>query len=153
MRRWIRRGLIGLAALAFILLIAAGWYYTRAIPIGTGFVAKYLCSSTFISQRDPDVVFKEDIVPVNPLANLVDYRIDRQTQSVTSTSFGLFPLQAIFREGCGCSLVIGTTPEEMRRQKLVPPGFGAEPHGIPVAGKRSQQRLFTQRHGQRCPLG
>jgi CubicO group peptidase (beta-lactamase class C family) len=68
-------------------------------------------------------VYLEDIVPVNPLAKIVDYSIDHQNKSVTSTSFGFFPLQAIYREGCGCSLVIGTTAEEMRQQKLIDPRF------------------------------
>ena len=36
---------------------------------------------------------------------------------------GCLSLKAIYREGCGCSLVVGTTEEEMRAQKLVPPGF------------------------------
>ncbi|EFK10022.1 conserved hypothetical protein [delta proteobacterium NaphS2] len=44
----------------------------KAGPIGSGFVSKYLCSSTFISHRDPEVVFREDVVPVNPLAPFFD---------------------------------------------------------------------------------
>jgi len=55
----------------------------------------------------------------------VDYEIDRRQKTVTSNSFGLFGLTAIYREGCGCSLVIGTTADEMARQKLVLVRFGA----------------------------
>ena len=111
------------AVLLIAVVLAAGWLFGKAAPIGTGFVAKYLCSATFISGRDPETVLGEDIKPVNPLANIVSYRIDREQQSVSSNSFGLFNLTAIYREGCGCSLVIGTTADEMARQKLVPPNF------------------------------
>jgi len=123
MRRWVVTILLGLSAIVVLLVVIGAWYFSQAIPIGTGFVSKYLCSSTFISHRDPEPAYLEDIIPVNPLAKIVDYDIDRQTKTVTATSFGFFPLQAIYREGCGCSLVIGTTAEEMRRQKLAGPEF------------------------------
>jgi CubicO group peptidase (beta-lactamase class C family) len=106
-------------------IIASGWLFSKAAPLGTGFVAKYLCSSTFISNRNPEIVFQEDVLPVNPIAKIVDFTIDRQQKSVTSDSFGFFGLTAIYREGCGCSLVIGTTAEEMGKQKLLEPGFMA----------------------------
>ncbi len=123
MRRWVVTILLGLSAVVVLLGAIGGWYYVKAVPIATGFVAKYMCSSTFISRRDPEPVFYEDIVPVGPLAKIADYSIDHQNKTVTSTSFGFFPLQAIYRDGCGCSLVIGTTADEMRQQKLVEPRF------------------------------
>lgn len=125
MTRKVRISLIGLAVIFIAAMIAFGWLFSKAAPIGTGFVAKYLCSSTFISNRNPEIVFQEDVLPVNPLAKIVDYKIDRQKKLVTSDSFGLFALTAIYREGCGCSLVIGTIAEEMGKQKLVEPGFMA----------------------------
>jgi CubicO group peptidase (beta-lactamase class C family) len=63
-------------------LVAGGWYLTRAVPIGTGYVAKYLCSSTFISGRDD---------------------------------------KTVFREGCGCTLVRGGSPEELKKQPIARP--------------------------------
>ena len=122
-----KRGVKIILIVSVVVLIAAvvtgGWLYSKAIPLGTGYVAKYMCSSTFISNRDPEIVFPEDVEPVNILAKLVDYKINRKQRSVTSTSFGLFGLTAIYREGCGCSLVMGTTADAMARQKLVPPDF------------------------------
>jgi CubicO group peptidase (beta-lactamase class C family) len=122
-----KRGVKIVLTLAAVLLItaalAAGWLFSKAAPIGAGFVAKYLCSSTFISGRDPEIVFEEDVKPVNPLAQIVNFKIDRKQKSVSSSSFGLFGMTAIYRDGCGCSLVIGTTADEMARQKLVPPDF------------------------------
>jgi CubicO group peptidase (beta-lactamase class C family) len=126
MKRGAKISLIGVAVLLGGALIASGWLLSRAVPIGTGYVAKYLCSSTFVSDRNPETVFREDVAPVNPLAKIVDYTIDRRQKTVTSDSFGLFGLEALYREGCGCSLVIGTTAEKMRRQELVEPGFAAK---------------------------
>ncbi|MBE9545036.1 MAG: serine hydrolase [Proteobacteria bacterium] len=123
MKRGVKIILIGSAVVLIAAVAASGWLFSKAAPIGTGYVAKYLCSSTFISDRDPEIVFEEDIAPVNPLTKIVDYKINREQKSVTSTSFGLFDLTAIYREGCGCSLVIGTAADEMARQKLVPPDF------------------------------
>jgi CubicO group peptidase (beta-lactamase class C family) len=121
-----RRAKIALIGIAFILgagFIVFGWLLSRAMPIGTGYVAKYLCSSTFVSDRNPKTVFKEDVAPVNPLAKIVNYTIDSQQKTVTADSFGLFRLTALYRDGCGCSLVVGTTAEKMRNQELVEPGF------------------------------
>ena len=70
-----KRGVKGLLAvmgvLSIGLAVAAVWFLAQAMPIGTGYVAKYLCTSTFISNRDPEIVFTEDIKPVNPLAKFV----------------------------------------------------------------------------------
>ena len=123
MKRGVKIILIGSAVVLISVVVTSGWLFSKAIPLGTGFVAKYICSSTFISNRDPEIVFREEVEPVNILAKVVDFRINREQKSVTSTSFGLFGLTAIYRDGCGCSLVIGTTAEEMARQKLVPPDF------------------------------
>ena len=116
MKRWLKIILIGIAVVLFVALGAVAWFLSNALPLGNGFVAKYLCSSTFISQRDPQIVFKEDVAPINPISIAVDWRVDREKKSVGADAFGLFNTTAIYREGCGCSLVIGTTEEAMRRQ-------------------------------------
>ena len=123
MKRGVKIILIVIVLVLVAAVVTGGWLFSKALPIGTGFVAKYICSSTFISNRDPEIVFAEEVEPVNIIAKVVDFRINREQKSVTATSFGLFALTAIYREGCGCSLVIGTTADEMTRQKLVPPDF------------------------------
>ncbi len=123
MKRRAKLGLIGTAVILVAAAITFSWLFGKVAPIGTAFVAKNLCSSTFISNRNPEKVFQEDILPVNALTRVMDYTIDRQQKSVSSVSFGLFRSTAIYREGCGCSLVMGTTAKEMRNQKLVEPGF------------------------------
>jgi CubicO group peptidase (beta-lactamase class C family) len=116
---------IGIAIAVAAVAVAATWLVGKAMPVGSGYVAKYICSSVFISQRLPELVYSEDIVPINPLARFIDFSIDHAGQSVRAHAFGLFARTAIYREGCGCSLVIGTSAETMRAQKLRDPAFSA----------------------------
>ncbi|MFO8090516.1 MAG: hypothetical protein R6U13_11805, partial [Desulfatiglandaceae bacterium] len=121
MRRWKKSILAFFAVLVSAALIGAGWYLSRAVPIGTGYVAKYLCSSTFISGRDDKTVFREDVSPVNPLAKIISYRIDREEKTVTARAFGLFKSVALYREGCGCTLVRDVSLEELENQPIAEP--------------------------------
>jgi len=118
MRPWIRRTLAVIGIILAAGVTAAGWYLTQAIPIGTGYVAKYLCSGVFISGRNPDDIFREDVAPVNPLAAVVSVNIDRPNKRVTAGSFGLFKAAAIYREGCGCTLAVGVSEEDLRKQDI-----------------------------------
>ena len=76
MKNWVKWSFAGIGIVLLVVVAAAGWFMQKVGPIGSGFVSKYLCSSTFISQRDPDVVFREDVVPANSIAQFFDYRID-----------------------------------------------------------------------------
>ena len=128
MKRRQKIGLKLLGILAVVIIIVAGWYLNRAMPVGVGYVAKYLCSSTFISQRDPQVVFVEDVKPVNPLARVVKWEVDRDERSVTATAFGRVKAKAVYREGCGCTLVRGVAEETVRGQTF----YQADPSYTPV---------------------
>jgi hypothetical protein len=116
MKRWLKISLIGMAVILIVVLGAFAWFLSKALPVGAGYTAKYLCSSTFISERNPEIVFQEDVAPLNPLFKPVDWQVNREQKSVSADYFGLFTATAIYREGCGCSLIIGTTEEKMRRQ-------------------------------------
>jgi CubicO group peptidase (beta-lactamase class C family) len=118
MKPWAKRGVAFLAIVLIAAVVIAGWYLGRAIPIGTGYVAKYICSSVFISGRDDRTVFEEDVSPVNPLAKIVSYSVDRKGKAVTADTFGLFESKAIYREGCGCTLVVRIPEEELMKQPI-----------------------------------
>jgi len=118
MKPFLRRTLTVAGVILAAGVTAAGWYLTQAIPIGTGYVAKYLCSGVFISGRDPDSVFREDVAPVNPLAAVVSVNIDRPNKRVTADSFGLFRAAAVYREGCGCTLAVGVSEDDLRKQDI-----------------------------------
>jgi CubicO group peptidase (beta-lactamase class C family) len=115
MKRGLKAGLIGIGVILIVVLGALAWFLSQALPVGAGYAAKYLCSSTFISKRNPEIVFQEDVAPLNPLFKPIDWQVDREQKSVSADYFGLFNATALYREGCGCSLVIGTTEEKMRR--------------------------------------
>jgi len=116
LKRWLKFCLIGIGVILIVAVCISTWLLNKALPIGAGFTAKYLCSSTFISQRNPEIVFQEDVAPINPLFENVDWRVDSEKKSVSADYFGLFTTMAIYREGCGCSLVLGTSADQMRRQ-------------------------------------
>ena len=116
MKRGLKVSLIGIGVILTAMLAALVWFLSNALPLGAGFAAKYLCSSTFISKRDPAIVFQEDVAPINPISIAIDWQVDPAQKSASADAYGLFPATAIYREGCGCSLVIGTTEEKMRQQ-------------------------------------
>ena len=88
-----------------LLLRLAGCRYRRRLQ------GKNLCSGVFVSQRDPQVVLREDLAGV---LDLITTEIDAKGKSV-SAAFALIPRQrAIFREGLGCTLLIGADEAAVR---------------------------------------
>ena len=118
MRRWVKRILFAVGIALIILLVGAGWYLSDTLPIGSGHTAKTICSNMFISGRNPDDIFKEDITPVHFLFAITDYKVDPDAKSVSADAFGFAERKAIYREGCGCTIVNGLTENELRQQKI-----------------------------------
>ena len=134
MTRWFKIGLVGIGVVMTVILGAVAWFLSQALPVGAGYTAKYLCSSTFISQRNPEIVFQEDVATIDPLLKPVTWRVNSEKRSVSADYLGLFNTTAIYREGCGCSLLIGTTEDKMRRQ---------------TDGRQTGRKMeLFQRHGQ-----
>ncbi len=123
MKRLLKWSLIVICGIGVCAAALVALYLTQVGPIGSGFVAKYLCSSTFVSGRDPATVFQQDVAPVNPLAAWLNYSIDQRNKRVTANFAGLFDRTAIWREGCGCTLVVGVREDQVRGQSLVAPAF------------------------------
>jgi CubicO group peptidase (beta-lactamase class C family) len=122
MKRRVKIGLWVGAVFVIGLLTAVYWLLSNTMPIGTGHAAKTLCSNVFISERDPQQVFTEDIAPVHMLFALTRFTVDREEKSVTSTAFGIFKTKAIFRPGCGCTVVNQTGETDLRRQSFMQTG-------------------------------
>jgi CubicO group peptidase (beta-lactamase class C family) len=122
MKKWQRRSLWVLLMVMILLTGGLGWYVYQAVPIGTGYAAKYVCSSVFISKRDPATVFQDDILPVDKtLTRIIDVEVDYTQKAVTAKALGVWSSKAIYREGCGCTLVVSATEEALRRQPLPAP--------------------------------
>lgn len=98
------------------MLAAAGllWLIT---PIANGYTAKYLCSHTFTSKLDADKALEQFIKPMHLLFRGVVPEIDTVAKEVTVKYFGfLRPRTAVWREGCGCTLLVRRTAEDLRRK-------------------------------------
>ncbi len=104
--------------LIVISIIGFGVYFLNdALVIGTGYSAKYICSQVFLANRNPDLVFENDIKPTHPLFQPIRSSVDYENKTVTSKAFGFWkPMTAVYREGCGCTLAIDTTREELLEQ-------------------------------------
>lgn len=116
-----------------VLLGAIGYavyFLNAAMPTATGYSAKYICSQVFLADRDPVAVFENDVKPTHPLFAVVKAKIDREEKTVTAKGFGFWnPMTAVYREGCGCTLAVDSSREELLKQAqgLIPQKTG-NPH-------------------------
>jgi CubicO group peptidase (beta-lactamase class C family) len=121
------------SALSGLVLTAAR---ARDVPkVVTGFVAGILCSSTFVSDLDPDRVLTEttDAMPGTGLIMwALSTRVDRAHKDVTVTWLGLGRSHAIDRDGFGCTLDHGDAVAEL----ALPPADSKQPEALlpPIAG-------------------
>ncbi|MBI5586443.1 MAG: serine hydrolase [Deltaproteobacteria bacterium] len=100
----------------------AGWYLQQAIPIGTGYTAKYICSAVFLSGRNPNRIFNDDILPVEKtLTRLIDVDVDYQRKTVTTRALFFFESQAVYREGLGCTLLAAADDKALTPPSPPPP--------------------------------
>ena len=120
-KRWKKRGIAVLGIAGALLAASAVWYLAKAFPVGTGYVAKYLCTAVFLSHRSPEKVFDEDVASVNPLARFIRFSVNPGETTVTAEAMGIFSSTALFRDGCGCTLLSGTDMAALRRQTFFPP--------------------------------
>lgn len=109
--------------IVFVLLlffIAAGFLW-RIAPEANGYTAKYLCSLTYTSRLDPHKAMELYIMPMHFLFRGVVPEIDTANNEVTARFFGfLRPRTAVWREGCGCTLLVNNTAEELRSRHDIP---------------------------------
>jgi CubicO group peptidase (beta-lactamase class C family) len=143
-----RRVWFGIMAAVILTLgaIVAPSLYTTAI-LGSGFLAQLLCSSTFVSHRDPQSIVAEDMSgPGFELVRLFEWRIERDRKRATASMFGLGRRTAIFRERLGCTLVVDTREDELRAQASGV--FPAEPASNRNGAWPTGDRVDLQAHSQ-----
>ena len=94
-----------------LLLVAALLWLWAAPPnlirVGAGYAAKIVCSSVFISGRDPHRVLQDDVqAPGHPLLRLMRVSVDREQRVVRAGLFGFAgDGLAVARDGTGCATV------------------------------------------------
>ncbi len=120
MRTSTKRILSTLGVAIALSTVVFGFYLWKAALVVSGFKAKCLCSDIFVSRREPASVLAEDLDPVGALYPLRfdNAKIDYGRRTVTASFWGFAERKAIFREGLGCTLVIGTTEEQLRSETI-----------------------------------
>lgn len=100
-----------------IIILTGGIIYVwLALPIISGYGAKNLCSCVFISGREADEVIAEDLN--FSLVKYGSYEVNYNDSSAIGSVFGLAKRKAIYRKKYGCTLIVKTTEEELKKQKL-----------------------------------
>ncbi len=98
----------------FILsILTTSCYVSKRLPVATGYSAKYLCSSYFVSHRSQDSIENADLN-----FSIIKYahnKINEQEKSVTSKVLGMAKAKAIYIDGRGCILVKGKKEDEIRK--------------------------------------
>ncbi len=110
---WVAAFLLIFAIIVFLLLPKEYDIPTmlRSAPIGTGYAAKMLCSGVFVSGREPDSIWNEDLALMK--RNMIRGRIDYEKKSVDAYVPGfLFKQTAVYRGDCGCTLDIESSSED-----------------------------------------
>lgn len=98
-------------------VVAVVYYLNGALGIGTGYAAKYVCSQMFLAGRDAAAVFEYEVKPTHILFKPVKITIDKEKKEVTAAAFGFWKtMTAVYRENCGCTLMVDTTRQELLDQ-------------------------------------
>lgn len=92
----------------------------KSAPIGTGYAAKMLCSGVFVSGRQPDSLWNEDLELMRN--NFVRGKIDYENKSVDAYVFGFIARRtAVYRGDCGCTLMIDVSEDDFMKECRVDP--------------------------------
>jgi CubicO group peptidase (beta-lactamase class C family) len=123
-----------IAVLAFTLTVGgcANISPGPSIRIASASTSHLLCSAVFVSGRDADEAFQEEMRPeagMGWIAWALRYAVDREHREVTTTIAGAFESRAIYRDGLGCLVVHGDVPDDAAasreaRAAIAPPLLG-----------------------------
>ncbi len=93
---------LGIAAAA---VAAVQYRPDRAIQVATEYIAHTLCTATFVSNLDPDQVYREALRPARGIRILnrgIRYNVDKLRKEVTVDFLRNFDGYAVFRGETGC---------------------------------------------------
>ena len=130
--KWVKRILIGIAALVGVLLVAAvGVLWWFHIPSNAaGVVAQTVCSAAYVSGRDlpTDQLVASDVTPQSPILAVVSTSVDDTNHTVTSKFLGIVSRTSALQSDRGCVL---DAPADPSAKPYVPasPDTAAWPAG------------------------
>jgi CubicO group peptidase (beta-lactamase class C family) len=98
-------------------LVAAYVVLPPIFAVGTGYAAKILCSSAYVSGRTYDSIAGQDLDM--PGISGIKTRLDEKNRAADASTMGIFKSRAIFRPGLGCTLCADDANEiELRQQAM-----------------------------------
>ncbi len=111
--RWLRWVLLSILILIVLLLAAVigGLWYTGIPANSAGLAAQTVCAGTFVSGRDPQEVFTDDVLPQSPALSVISIDVDQARRSVTAKFLGLVERKAVLLPNRGCVLDLPPDPE------------------------------------------
>ena len=117
--------------LSLLVLVFAGgvvtWLNRDLMYVGAASVSQSLCAAAFVSHVDPDRVYTEEQRPLLDGINwAVRYTVDRSQHEVRSSLLAVFRARSVYRDGLGCTLVLGDDPLRAAgfSEQAEPDGFG-----------------------------
>jgi CubicO group peptidase (beta-lactamase class C family) len=115
-RKWMAGALVAVALAVSAIIFRPD----RALRVATGYVAHNICSKTFVSRFDPQTVFAETIERdgIRRLRPLLRYHLDRTAKIVDASVAGLFESRAVFHEGFGCVMLLGSQQPYLLRSDI-----------------------------------
>lgn len=119
-RRAVRIVVLALAVLA----VGAAVQGYRLALVGAGFAAKNVCSAVFVSGRTLEAAIEDLRAYRSTPLDLARVTLDRDRRTAAGSLFGLARREAVYRDGLGCTLAIGTTTEALRQAGAPMPAPG-----------------------------
>jgi hypothetical protein len=115
-RKWMAGALVAVALAVSAIIFRPD----RALRVATGYVAHNICSKTFVSRFDPQTVFAETAERdgIRRLRSLLRYHLDRTAKIVDASVAGLFESRAVFHEGFGCVMLLGSQQPYLLRSDI-----------------------------------
>ncbi|MFO7964116.1 MAG: serine hydrolase [Desulfobacterales bacterium] len=106
-----------LVSVFFVVLIAAYTYFSPIFEVGTGYAAKILCSSAYVSGREYKDIINQDLDM--PGISRFNTRLVKEERAAEASFLGIFKSRAIFRPGLGCTLCVdGVSEIELRQEAM-----------------------------------
>jgi len=124
----------------FLLLLLAGavliaWQASKVLPVGTGYIAKTMCSEHFVAGRDNLQLIRSDIRDIDALFDWGSFELDKASGQVTAWfGPGLMKTTAVYREGLGCTIAAGISPRQLLPLTVKPLLPASLPSPLPAAG-------------------
>lgn len=127
-KTWVKGCLAVVAVLALAVGGAAvlfGGQLLGIAGVGAGYKSKIMCSSVFVSGRTQENVENVDLLATQSYP--ITATVDREKNEVVASMVGIYSKRAVYRDGLGCTVVVGIDDEELQAQAKAAPA----PHEPP----------------------